>query len=167
MNIILIGFMGSGKSSVGKALAKRLNIEFLDTDELIEGVEGKKISRIFKEEGEDHFRALETDTLKTLKSYKGFVLSAGGGIVLRQENIDLLKEIGKVVLLTAEPDKIHERVGRETHRPLLNVSDPRAEIARLLEKRRPSYQAAADLTIDTTTLSVTEVAEKIIKELKL
>ncbi len=159
--------MGSGKSSVGKALAKRLNFEFLDTDELIEGAEKKKIGRIFEENGEEYFRALETDTLKTLASYDGFILSTGGGIVTRRENVDLLKELGKVVLLWAEPEEIYKRVGREKHRPLLNVDDPQAEIVKLLERRRPSYQAVADLTIDTTRLSVAEVVEKITKELQI
>ncbi|MFA5034821.1 MAG: shikimate kinase [Candidatus Margulisiibacteriota bacterium] len=165
MNIILIGFMGSGKSAVGRALAERLRLEFLDTDELIEGAEGMKISKIFKEKGEEYFRALETDTLETLATYDNFVLSTGGGIILREANVALLRNLGKVVLLWAEPDVIFERVGKEKHRPLLNVLDPKAEINKILNVRRAKYQAAAQVTIDTSTIPVAEVVERIIKQL--
>jgi shikimate kinase len=157
--------MGSGKSAVGRALAERLRLEFLDTDELIEGTEGMKINKIFKEKGEEYFRALESDTLETLAAYDNFVLSTGGGIILREANVALLRSLGKVVLLWAEPDVIFERVGKEKHRPLLNVPDPKAEINKILNARRAKYQAAAQITIDTSALPVAEVVERIIKQL--
>lgn len=158
--------MGAGKTVVGQALAKDLKMNLLDTDELIEQTAGRKIVDIFKTEGEDYFRDLETEVLKTLEDYDNFVLSTGGGMVLRAENIILLKKIGTVVLLWAEPDIIYERIKSAVHRPLLKVADPKAEIVRVLGIRRPLYEKAADLSVDTTRLNVDEVADAILKNLK-
>src|SRR3990167_4969688 len=115
MNIILIGFMGTGKSEVGKKLAAELGINYLDTDELIEKTEKQRISEIFKPKGEEYFRDLETKVLKTLQDYDNFVISAGGGIILREENVKSLKNIGPLILLWAEPEVIHERIKGEKH----------------------------------------------------
>ena len=167
MNIILIGFMGSGKTAVGKELAAKLGMDFLDTDELIEKTEKRSITSIFQEYGEPYFRKLETETLKTLQDYDNYVLSTGGGIVLKEENAARLKELGKVIWLWAEPEVIHERIKHETHRPLLKVADPKAEIKNILLVRLPFYKSAADHRIDTTERPPHQVAMEIIEWLKL
>lgn len=166
MNIILIGFMGAGKSEIGRRLAKELKCNFLDTDELIEKSDGRKIADIFKEEGEDFFRGLETEVLGTLQDYENFVLATGGGIVLKEENVALLKSMGRVVLLFAEPEVIYARVKSKTHRPLLQVADPEAEIRKILSYRDPFYIKAADFKVDTSKLSPDEVVKGILEWLK-
>jgi|YNPNPStandDraft_1061719.scaffolds.fasta_scaffold150716_1 shikimate dehydrogenase len=166
MNIILIGFMGVGKSAVGHLLAKELKMSFLDTDELIEKTEGRTIAEIFKTEGEEYFRNLETEVLETLQDYDHFVLSTGGGMVLREENVSLLKAMGPLILLWAPPEVVWERVKNETHRPLLNVPDPLAEIKKILEFRTPIYERVADLKVDTSGKSIDVVAQEILTWLK-
>lgn len=166
MNIILIGFMGAGKSAVGQLLAKELKMNFLDTDELIERTENRKISEIFKAEGEAYFRQVETETLKTLQDYDNFVLSTGGGIVLKEENVQLLKSLGKNIFLWAEPEVIYQRIKNEAHRPLLDVTDPKAEIIRILEVRQPIYEKVADHKINTSAAPVDQVVKEIIEWLK-
>ena len=166
MNIILIGFMGVGKSAVGQQLAGERGLNFLDTDELIEKTEGRAISEIFKTSGEEHFRELETEVLKTLLDYDNFVLATGGGMVLREENVKMLKEMGPVILLWADPEAVYARIKNETHRPLLNVQGPQAEISKILETRKPVYERAADFKVDTSKLSPAEAAKEIIDWLK-
>jgi shikimate kinase len=161
MNIILIGFMGSGKSAVGHKLAKELGMDYLDTDEVIEKTEKTSINDIFSKKGEDYFRNLETEVIKTLVDYDNFVISTGGGMVLRQENVKMLKEIGPLVLLWTGPEAVYQRVKSETHRPLLNVSDPRAAIKKILDYRTPIYNRVADLKVDTSKLNVDEAVEGI------
>lgn len=163
MNIILIGFMGVGKSAVGRLLAERLNLSYLDSDELIEETEGRKISEIFAKEGEDYFRGLETEVIKTLIEYDAFVASTGGGIVLREENVKMLKEIGPLILLTARPEIIYERIRSANDRPLLEQGGKLGQIKELLLKRAPIYNKAADYTIDTSDAPVETVVEEIIK----
>lgn len=163
MNIILIGFMGVGKSAVGYCLARELKMNFLDTDELIEKTEGRTISDIFKTDGEEYFRSLETEVLKTLQDYDNFVLSTGGGIVLKDENVVLLKAMGPVILLWADPEAVYARVKDEQHRPLLNVADPKAEIIKILEAREPIYNRAADYKIETTKISPEAAAKEIME----
>jgi shikimate kinase len=166
MNIILIGFMGSGKSAVGHKLARELSMDYLDTDEIIEKTEKISINDIFAKKGEPHFRNLETEVIKTLQDYDNFVISTGGGMVLRPENVKMLKEIGPMVLLWADPDAVYTRVKKETHRPLLNVSDPRAEIKKILDDRKPIYDQVADHKVDTSKLDVNEAVEDIKEWLK-
>lgn len=166
MNIILIGFMGTGKTEVGKRLAERLSNDFLDTDELIEKSEGKKISDIFKDNGEEYFRNLETEVIETLQDYENYVLSTGGGIVLRDENVRLLKEIGPIVLLTARDDVILSRVSDKDDRPLLEQGDKAEKIKELLAKRALIYKAAADYTVDTSDKSVDNIVEEIINHVQ-
>jgi shikimate kinase len=166
VNIILIGFMGVGKSAVGRLLAKELKMSFLDTDELIEKTEGRTITEIFKTEGEEYFRNLETEVLETLQDYDNFVLSTGGGMVLREENVSLLKAMGPLILLWAPPEVVWERVKNETHRPLLNVPDPQAEIKKILEFRTPIYEKVADFKVDTSNKSEERVAQEILTWLK-
>jgi len=166
MNIVLIGFMGVGKTAVGQKLAQQLNLSYLDTDDLIEKTEGSSINEIFVKKGEPYFRQLETEVLKTLQDYDKFVISTGGGIVLREENVRILKEIGPLILLWAEPMVVYERVKAESHRPLLNVPDPQEEIHKILAVRKPLYQRAADFTVDTSSLKVEEAVKEIMQWLK-
>jgi shikimate kinase len=161
MNIILIGFMGSGKSAVGHELAGQLKMDYLDTDEIIEKTERMSISNIFDHLGEPYFRDLETNVIRTLQDYDNFVISTGGGMVLREENVKMLREIGPLVLLWADPETVYQRVRQETHRPLLNVSDPRAGIKKILDYRTPVYNKVADLKIDTSKMSVEEAVKEI------
>jgi shikimate kinase len=163
MNIILIGFMGSGKTTIGHLLARELKMNFLDTDELIQKTDGRTINEIFKNEGEVYFRELETEVIKTLQDYDHFVLSTGGGIVLRAENVALLKTMGPVILLWADAEVVFERVKNEKHRPLLNVADPKAEMVKILESRELIYNRAADYKVDTSKMTPQAAAKEIIE----
>ncbi|MEM4390102.1 MAG: shikimate kinase [Candidatus Micrarchaeia archaeon] len=160
MNITLVGFMGTGKSSVGRLLAKRLGMRFVDTDAIIEKETGASISEIFAKHGEQKFRDIERDVVRRVALEDNLVISAGGGVVLRKENIDDLKRNGPVICLTATPEEIWARVKKSSHRPLLMVSDPLARIRELLAAREPAY-ALADAQVETTGISIAEVAEKV------
>ena len=166
-NIILIGFMGSGKSSIGKQLAKHLQYDFLDTDSLIVAKTGKSIAAIFETEGEARFRELETEALKELStlSQKKFILSTGGGIILSEQNRTILKSLGTVIWLNASPDALFERARRQPHRPLLEVEYPRRTFDQLLAKRLPLYREACNFEIDTTELSYSKTVEELLKQL--
>jgi len=161
-NIYLVGFMGTGKSAVGKELAHRKKMCFLDLDELIELRQRMTIFDIFAQEGEPAFRRIEKKTLREAAREKGFVVACGGGIVIDPENIRIMKEAGVVICLQATPEAILKRTSGTAHRPLLNVADPKSQIELLLKLRAP-YYAQADKTIDTSELTVEEVVEKIIK----
>lgn len=161
-NIILIGFMGAGKTVVGQKVAQELGLKFVDADEEIEKTAGVAISEIFSKKGEACFRDLETKVLESLRDSTNLVLATGGGMVLRPENVKMLKQLGSLVLLWAEPSVIFERIINETHRPLLKVSDPKVEIAKIINYRQPIYQQAADFVVDTSGLGVDEVAEKVV-----
>lgn len=154
--------MGTGKTAVGKELAKKKKWQFLDLDELIELKEKKTIADIFAKEGEPYFRRLESRVLKEVAREKKFVLACGGGIVINKENIRIMKETGIVICLTASPEVILSRTCGYAHRPLLNVRDPKQQIEALLKLRAPFY-AQADETIDTSEISVKEVAVRILK----
>ena len=159
-NIYLVGFMGTGKTSVGKALANELRFSFADIDDLIVQQEKRSISNIFAKDGEPYFRKLEKMALKKVSSKKGQVVSCGGGIILDPENIKVMKKTGKIICLSADPKIILERVKKAKHRPLLNVADPEAMITGLLKKRKACY-AKADFSVDTSQLTIREVVEKI------
>lgn len=160
-NIILVGFMGTGKTTVGKALARRLKMKFVDMDDLVEGQEGMKIPDIFASKGEPYFRSVEKDVAKEVSAQSGLVIAAGGGALIDEENVNNLKSSGVMVCLTATADKIFERIKAHTHRPLLNVSDSKEKISELLAKRA-DYYARADYRIDTSRISVEEVVDKIL-----
>lgn len=166
MNIILVGFMGTGKTVAGKRLAKRLKMEFIDLDDRIEEKEGRTISRIFKEDGEAYFRRIEKEAVKGIMVIKDSVVATGGGVVMDDENMVNLKKIGTVISLVASPDVILKRTSLETHRPLLNNAEPKKRIEELLKCREPFYKKA-DYSIDTSYLSIDEVVEEILKKLKL
>ena len=161
-NIILVGFMGTGKTTVGKLLAGKLGYEFIDIDEEIEKEQGVAIAHIFSELGEPYFRLLERDKLKELVGREGVIVSAGGGVVLDPRNVEDLKRAGTLVCLSASPEVIMKRVGGSTNRPLLRVPDPMAKIKELLEARAPYYRQA-DITIDTSGMTAAEAADEIIR----
>jgi shikimate kinase len=158
--IVLIGFMGTGKSEVGRRLAQRLGRAFVDTDQMIEERAGKRVAAIFADDGEPAFRALERDAVGDAVRRGGAVISVGGGAVLDAANVRALRDAGVLVHLTARPDVIVARVGDPASRPLLG-DDPRAAVTRLLAERGPAYAAAADLTVDTSDGSADEVVEDI------
>ncbi len=171
MNIVLIGFMGTGKSAVGHALADMMHARFLDTDAEIEREAGKHVAEIFAEKGEEAFRNSESMLLQRLTHDKGnLVLSTGGGTPLRAENVRLLKRIGPVVWLTAPPQTILGRVRRNlAQRPLLanHGDDPLARVQHLLAERTPRYAAVADYEFDTSNFATSDaVATCILTMLK-
>jgi shikimate kinase len=161
-NIYLVGFMGTGKTAVGKELAKKKKLQFVDLDELIELREKRTIFDIFAKNGEPYFRKVEKRVLKEVSREKKFVVACGGGIVLDKDNIKIMKETGIIICLTASPRVILKRTSAYHHRPLLNVSNPHKQIELLLKLRAP-YYAQADKTIDTSKISIKEVVEKIVK----
>ncbi|MCB0219352.1 MAG: shikimate kinase [Chrysiogenetes bacterium] len=164
-NIVLVGFMGSGKSVVGRALASRLGWEFLDTDTRIEEMAGCSVGEIFDTEGEAGFRRCEREVLASLAKSACAVISTGGGIVLAEENWPLLRALGPVVCLEAGTHTTLDRVrGGRARRPLLEVEDPAAEIERLKTERAPHY-ARADQKIDTDGKSPAEVVDEILATL--
>lgn len=167
-NIILIGFMGSGKSSVGKLLAKELNFEFIDTDEEIEKANDLKISKIFKDFGEEYFRELETSYLKKLLLNKNdLILSTGGGLPLRDSNVKILRELGVVVYLKATKDTIVKRVKDDNSRPLLASDHLEERVDSLLRSRESCYQAAAHIEINTDDKFFTAIISEILEQYHL
>ncbi len=164
-NIILTGFMGVGKTSVGTRLAQDLGYTFVDTDTLIEADQRMTITEIFGKFGEPYFRDIETKVIRKVMSCENQVVSTGGGAVIRDENRDAFKQAGSVVCLTARPEVIFERVKRETHRPLLQTPDPKAKIRDLLDQRQRFY-AQADFVIDTSEKTVNAVISEIKERIK-
>ncbi|MFC2071894.1 shikimate kinase [Chloroflexota bacterium] len=166
-NIALIGFMGAGKTAVGQLLAEKLGMEFIELDSLIEQKAGKSIPEIFQQDGEIAFRELEIGITKEVAGRKNAVIACGGGLVLNKINIDRLRKEGIIVYLTASPRVILRRVSSEEgQRPLLEVDNPTLTIRELLRFRKPFYERAADITIDTSKLDIGAVAEQIIEKLK-
>ncbi|MDD5773182.1 MAG: shikimate kinase [bacterium] len=161
MNIVLIGFMATGKTILGKLLAERLNMKFIDTDVLIEENEGKKISKIFEKEGEKYFRNLEKEVIKKVSRKNNTVISTGGGVVLLPENIERLKRKGIIICLKTRPEVILERIKLQKGiRPLLNKPEPLKEIKSILKKRAPYYKQA-DFTIDTSDFEAEKIIDRI------
>ncbi|HTZ11418.1 MAG TPA: shikimate kinase [Candidatus Margulisiibacteriota bacterium] len=161
-NIYLVGFMATGKSAVGRELARKKKWRFLDLDELIELKEKRPITDIFAQKGEPYFRNLEKQALKEVAREKKFVVSCGGGIVIDEANIKIMRESGVIVCLSATPEVILKRSAGACHRPLLNVKNPKEQIEFLLKMRSPFY-AKADKIIDTSNICVKEAAEKVLK----
>lgn len=161
-NIILIGFMGSGKSTIGKILAQKLELQWMDMDIEIEKKANKTIKEIFNQDGEDYFRSLETEQLRSLKDKENNVLSTGGGVVLKEENRKILKEIGTVVFLHADSNQIIQNLKGSDNRPLLQGNNPEEKIIRLLDQRESTYLNAADIIIQTTGKSIDNIVEEII-----
>jgi shikimate kinase len=159
-NIVLVGFMGAGKSTVGRALAAEVALRLVDTDELIVQKRGRPIPRIFDEEGEEAFRCYETEVLRSLADACGLVVATGGGIVGRPENWDLMRRMGPIVYLRAQWPTLRARIGACTNRPLASGDRSEEEIVALLQRRLPLYEQA-DLIVDTENKTVAEVIEEI------
>lgn len=160
-HIFLIGFMGVGKTSVSRALSRKLGVREIDTDALIVEQEGMSIARIFEERGEEVFRQKETELLDQIAELFPCIVSCGGGMALRSENVEKMKRQGKIILLSAVPETIYEHVKDSTHRPLLNGNMNVEYIGQLLAARMPGYREAADIEVRTDELSPKQVAEKI------
>lgn len=164
-NIVLTGFMGTGKTAVGKELARILDMKFIDIDTEIEASEQTTINEIFAQFGEPGFREIETAMIKKIAAGKNLIISTGGGAVLKQENMDTLRSNGVIVCLTASPGTILNRTGNSDDRPLLKVENPLDKIMQLLNLRKPFYEKA-DVMIDTEGKTPLQLAEEIIEELK-
>ena len=165
-NIIVTGFMATGKSSVGKALAARLGYVFVDLDTLIEGEAGMPISQIFATQGEDSFRSMESRMVEQAACRDACVIATGGGAILNPRNLEALKRSGVVIALTAKPETILERLGTGEDRPMLRGGEKLERIRFLLAERAPAY-AKADLTVDTTERSIPQVVDHILGALRV
>jgi len=165
-NIVLTGFMGTGKTAVGKKLSRLLNMELIDVDTEIEKSQKMTINDIFKNFGEPGFRKIETEMIKKLSGKKNIIISTGGGAVLKQENLDVLREKGIIVCLLATPETILRRTSHNSKRPLLQVEDPSGKIKELLNFRKPFYEKA-DIMIDTEGKTPIQIAEEIIEKIKV
>ena len=163
-NLFLIGFMGAGKSSVSAGLGRMLGREVVEMDQRIAAQEGMSIPELFAQKGEPYFRACETALLKSFAQGAPRIVSCGGGVPLREENVAAMRESGTVVLLTAAPEVILERVKDSDERPLLQGHKDVSYIAVLMEQRRPRYEAAADITVDTSQLNIEEVCRQVLRQ---
>ena len=162
-HIFLIGFMGCGKSTNAACLAEMTGAKQVEMDQMIVENEGMAIADIFKEKGEPYFRELETDLIKSFAGVEPAVISCGGGAVLKEENVRFMKESGKIVLLTAEPETIYERVKNSAERPVLNGNMNVSYIKDLMEKRRPKYEAADDVRVATDGKTAGEICGEILE----
>jgi len=157
--------MGAGKSSVGRCLERRSGLARIDTDEIVSAKFGLSIPEIFSKHGEDRFREAETEAIRRLSPERPSIIVTGGGIVLRRENVDLLKQLGTVVWLDAAENKLFERASRRDERPLLQTKNRRQTFSELLQKRQPLYAKAADVRVDTSSLTQDKVADAILSEI--
>jgi len=160
-NIVLVGFMGTGKTVTGRVLARRTGMELVDMDSIIEERQGKTIPEIFAQDGEPAFRAMERELAKELSKRSGLIISTGGGIVLNPDNIADFAKTGLVVCLKASPETVFQRLEKDTNRPLLS-GDKKGQISTLLAKRKPLYDAIAH-GIDTDGLTDEQTADPILK----
>ncbi len=163
-NIVLTGFMGTGKSEVGRILAEKLYFDFIDSDSELEREQKMSITEIFKNYGETFFRDIESNMIERLSEMEGVVISTGGGVVLRENNIENLKKKGVIVCLTASAETILRRVQQSNNRPLLQVDNPLQKIKELLSSREQYYRNA-DITISTEGKSAKEIASEILRKL--
>jgi shikimate kinase len=159
-----MGMMGAGKSEVGRALADQLGYDFIDTDALVEKQSGQSIAAIFAEKGEEEFRRIESEVITTLSGRQSAVVSAGGGAPAFSANLTILSSLGTTVYLKASAQELYQRIKNDRKRPLMQVENPRAQMASLLRTREPFYRNA-DVVMDTEMLSVDEVVDKLIDEL--
>lgn len=165
-NIFLIGFMGTGKSTIAESLKNIYGLNVLEMDELIAKQERMSIPEIFAAKGEEYFRNLETQFLVEMKSQRNCVVSCGGGAVLREENVEEMKKNGYIVLLWAAPETILERVKDNDDRPILNGNKNVTFITELMEKRRGKYEAAADVIVHTDGKTILEISEEVMQKVK-
>ncbi len=165
-NIVIVGFMGTGKTVVAKALAEKLGRGFLELDAIIEKNEGMSIKEIFEKKGEPYFRGLEKDVVKQASQGQGIVISAGGGAIMDEENFKNLKKNSIIVCLEASSDTIMQRTKGNVCRPILNVPDPKKKIEELLKQRSPYYKKA-DHCVSTDNLTIEQVVEKVTLHLSI
>jgi shikimate kinase len=163
-SIVLIGMMGAGKSAVGSCLQRRTGFARFDTDEIVSSKFGMPVSEIFSKHGENKFREAETEALQALVASEPVVIVTGGGIVLREDNLDLLKRLGAVVWLEADEATLFKRVSQASNRPLLHRKNPRKAFAQMLQARLPLYAKVADIRVDTSVLTDEEVALAILSK---
>lgn len=164
-NILLIGFMGTGKTSVSRVLKEMTKLPEIDMDKYIVEKENKSISDIFDQFGEDYFRKIETECLKEILENKGAIVSCGGGVVVKDENVAYMKDKGIIVLLTAKPETVYNRVKDCKDRPILNNNMNVEFIESLMEKRKDRYLSVADIIIETDNKTVKEIASEILKKI--
>ena len=162
--LFFIGFMGVGKTSVSAALGRMLELPVIEMDEQIARNDGMTIPEIFAQKGESHFRACETALPEGLAAENACLVSCGGGVAMRQENVAAMRRCGTVVLLTARPEVILERVKDSDERPLLQGRKNVTDIAALMAQRRSAYEAAADVTVDTSDLTIEEVCRAVLRQ---
>lgn len=165
-NIFLIGFMGAGKSTIARTLQSVYQMQLVEMDEQIEAEQGMKISELFAVKGEEYFRTLETSLLESLQQQGNTVVSCGGGVAMRQNNVDCMKRSGWIVYLDAKPETIYERVRHAHNRPLLEGNMNVAYITQLMQQRLDKYRAAADITVATDGRSAKEISAKIMEAVR-
>ena len=166
-NIILIGPMGAGKTTIGRQLAKRLSIRFYDSDHEIEERTGVKISLIFEIEGEEGFRRRETEVIRELSLMNNIVLSTGGGVVSQAENREILKGNGYIIYLKSSPEMLFKRTADDKRRPLLQGSNRLEQIRKILTEREPAYIEMADEIIDSEKMSIKQIIQKILEQINI
>ena len=164
-SIVLIGMMGAGKSSVGTCLQRRTALALFDTDDIVASKFGLAIPEIFSKHGENKFRDAETQALRELSETQRAIIVTGGGIVLRQENLQILERLGITIWLDANEETLFERASGSGNRPLLQVKSPRRAFARMLQARQPLYGNVADVRVDTSVLTAEEIAVAILSKL--
>ncbi|HUQ28038.1 MAG TPA: shikimate kinase AroL [Usitatibacter sp.] len=165
-NIFLVGMMGAGKTTVGRALAHRMKREFVDTDRVLVERTGVPVATVFEIEGEDGFRRRESAVLREVCEQDGRVVATGGGIVLAEENRTVMRDAGTVIYLRARVESLWERIRHDTSRPLLATADPRARLAELLLEREPMYRDAAHLVVDSGPQSASTLVGRVIAALR-
>ncbi|MCL2388892.1 MAG: shikimate kinase [Elusimicrobia bacterium] len=162
MNVVLTGFMGSGKSTVGKILAEKLDLSFFDTDEILEENNSSTVSEIFAKYGEKTFRQMERETIKLVSGLDGVVISTGGGVPLNKDNISDLKKNAVIIYLYARPEEIYDRIKHTQNRPLIQkMLNPLGEIKKLLQERKSAYESC-DFMVNTDGIAPLEVAQTIL-----
>ena len=165
-NIFLVGMMGAGKTTVGRALAHRMKREFVDTDRLLVERTGVPVATVFEIEGEEGFRRRESTVLHEVCEQDGRVVATGGGIILSEENRAVMREAGTVIYLRARIESLWERVRHDSSRPLLATAEPRARLAQLLEEREPMYRDAAHIVVDSGPQSASTLVGRVLSALR-
>jgi shikimate kinase len=165
-SIVLIGIMGAGKSSVGRCLHRRTGLALLDIDEVVASNFGMSIPEIFAEHGEKEFREVETEAIRHVRTEEQKIIITGGGVVLRKQNVEILKSQGVIVWLDGIEETLFARASRKHDRPLLHTKNPRKSFSEIFLARRPLYANIADIRIDTSVLTVEEVAVAILAKLR-
>jgi shikimate kinase len=165
-NLFLVGMMGAGKTTLGRALAQRTGLDFVDTDRVLIERTGVPVATIFEIEGEDGFRKRESDVLAELAERQGCVVATGGGAVLAEDNRRVMRAAGTVIYLRARLESLWERTRHDTSRPLLATPDPRATLAQILEKRDPLYRDAAHLIVETGSQSAAALVNRVMSALR-